>query len=97
MDSAIRRMIVNRHHADEVGYLNVSTRHENVTYKYVLLPVYVINYDYKSKNYVIYANGTTGKIVGKSPVSVWKAILAGVIGAAALAGIILLLYYFMVA
>ncbi len=95
IDSSIRRMIISQYHCDKVAYLNVSTRHNSVTYKYVLLPVYVINYKYKNKNYIIYQNGSTGKTVGKSPVSPWKVTIASVLGVAVLVGIIALFAYFM--
>ncbi len=95
MDKELRDMIIARCHCDVVDYVNVHTRHSNVKYKYVMLPVYVINYNYKKKHYTIYANGTTGKIIGKSPVSPAKASIAGVIGAIVVAGVILLIYYFM--
>lgn len=39
---------------------------------YVLLPVWVMNYDYKGKKYTFAMNGQTGKVVGKPPISVGK-------------------------
>lgn len=80
IDQELRDLIVAKHHADVIGYLNVSTHHERVTYKYALLPVYVISYSYKTKNYTIYSNGSTGKTVGKSPVSPWRVLIASIIG-----------------
>ncbi len=43
--------------------------------KYVMLPVWILNYNYNGKNYEFAMNGQSGKTVGKRPVSVWKAIL----------------------
>lgn len=92
IDEQIRQMIIDRCHCDEVDYLNVRTRHEGVTYKYVILPVYVMNFSYKKKNYVIYQNGSTGKTVGKAPTSPWK--VAGLsIGIAAFFALMVLLWY----
>ena len=93
IDEKLRELIISQYHCDRVDYLNVSTHHSNVTYKYILLPVYIINYNYKGKQYTLYANGSTGKIAGKSPVSPIKATIAGVLGAIAAAGIILLILY----
>jgi len=93
MDSELRDIIVAMHGADVVGYLNVSTNHHNVTYKYALLPVYLINYSYNKKNYVIYTNGSTGKTVGKSPVSPWRVLIASVLGLAVAVGIGALVYF----
>lgn len=72
MDSDIKRGILSQYVYDKVAYLNVSTTHENVTYKYVMLPVYVGNYTYKNKLFNFYVNGSSGKVYGKTPKSVWK-------------------------
>ena len=69
IDSRIRAMILSKHHADVVDYLNISTNHQNVTYKYMLMPVYVGNFTFHSKLYNLYINGSTGKVYGKAPVS----------------------------
>lgn len=75
MESMIRSRIIAMHHCDVVDYVNVTTSHEGVTFKYTLLPVYIINYSHKQKSYTTYINGTTGKISGKTPVCWWKALL----------------------
>ena len=36
---------------------------------YVLLPVWIVCYDYKKSEYIFAMNGQTGKIVGKPPLS----------------------------
>ena len=87
MDSVIYRSILNCHSHDVVDYLNVSTTHNNVTYKYVLLPVYHLNYKYGKKDYSVLVNGNTAKVTGKSPVSPWK-VIACVLGGIVLLGII---------
>ncbi len=94
MDKKIRKEILSHYVYDEFGYLNVSTTHEEVTYKYVMLPVYVGNFRHKKKVYNYYVNGTTGKTWGKSPKSLWK-ILGTIFASAAVIGLIyLLLTYF---
>lgn len=47
----------------------------NITYKYVLLPIYVGHVEYKGTKYPLYLNGQTGKICGKTPKSWWKMLL----------------------
>lgn len=79
MDKSIRSGILNQYIYDVVDYLNVSTVHNNVTYKYVLYPIYRLNYKFKGKQYPISVNGSTGKVIGKTPVSFWRVL--GVIGA----------------
>ena len=41
--------------------------------EYVLLPVWIINYEYKGEHYRFAMNGQTGKTVGVLPVSKAKA------------------------
>ena len=72
MDKSIRSGILGMYHHDVVDYLNVSTTHNNVTYKYVLYPIYRLNYKFKKKEYPISVNGTTGKVFGKTPISPWR-------------------------
>ena len=95
IDAKIREMIIDSCNCDRVDYMNIKTRHSDVTYKYVMLPVYVISYSYKKKNYVIYANGNTGKIVGKTPVSPVRATIAAVLGTGIVGLIIWLIYMFL--
>ncbi len=95
MDDAIKREILKRYRYDVLDYINVSTRHENVTYKYVMLPVYVGNYTYKKKLYNFYVNGCTGKVTGKTPLSSWKILGTVFLGLAIVAGIALLAYFYL--
>lgn len=69
MDKVIRQRILRQYDYDVVDYLNVSTKHENVKYKYVMLPVYVGNFTFRQKLYNFFINGTTGKTYGKYPKS----------------------------
>ncbi|OYO90869.1 hypothetical protein CG709_13050, partial [Lachnotalea glycerini] len=48
-------------------------RLDNTSSKYVLLPVWLLNYRYLGKNFVFAMNGQTGKVVGDLPVSKKKA------------------------
>ena len=93
IDRVIRRGILNQYVYDVVDYLNVSTEHNAVTYKYVMLPVYVGNFKYKKKIFNFYVNGTTGKVHGKTPVSALK-VLFTILGGLGLIALIGLLIYF---
>lgn len=62
-----------------------------VTAKYAMLPVWLLNVTYKEKEYLYAINGETGKIVGKLPISVqklWIAIATSMVGGYMLATII---------
>ena len=52
--------------------LDLDMKINNVTYKHVLLPIYVGYTEYNNKKYEIYINGQTGKVSGKTPKSGWK-------------------------
>ena len=86
MERIIRQDIKAQYNADVEDYLEVSTGHYNVTYRYLLLPIWFCNLPYKQKKYPFYINGTTAKVVGKVPRSAGKiaalvfGILAGLAG-----------------
>lgn len=92
MDAAIKKAILSKYIYDELAYLNVSTTHDGVTYKYVMLPVYVGNFNYNKKLYNFYVNGMTGKVWGKTPKSPLKIAVAVVLGVAAVVGVAVLIY-----
>ncbi len=72
IDGELKRLILSQYVHDRVAYLNVSTVHERVTYKYVMLPVYVGAFNFKKKLYNFFVNGSTGKVSGKTPKSAFK-------------------------
>ncbi len=91
MDDKIRRGILSNYVYDRVAYLNVSSSHSDVKFKYVMLPVYVGNFNYKQKLYNFYVNGSSGKVYGKTPKSILKILLSVLIGVLAVAGVIWLI------
>lgn len=66
----------------------ISTDIKDVTFKHILLPVWLAAYKYRGKTYRFVVNGRTGAVQGERPYSTWKiafavvagAIVAGVIG-----------------
>lgn len=88
IDAKLRTAILASYGYDVIDYLNVSTVHSGVTYKYVLFPVYKFNYRFKKKDYGLTVNGNSGKIIGKTPVSPLRVFIAVVIALAIICGII---------
>lgn len=80
LKSGISSKIRSRHNADHVRNLVVNTEFNDVTYKYLLLPIWVSHFKYNDKVYQFMVNGQTGKVAGKTPISVPKVILAIVLG-----------------
>ena len=69
---------------------SVDTRYEAITYKHLLLPVWLLAYRYNEKTFQVFINAATGEVQGERPWSVWK--ILGAIGlVAAIAGIIALI------
>lgn len=59
------------------GYATTSYQNRNINLRethadYVLLPVWMVCYDYKKSEHIFAMNGQTGKIVGKPPLSKGK-------------------------
>lgn len=55
------------------GYATVNVIHQDVQLKqksqdYAMLPVWIMNYKYRNKQYMLMINGQTGKMIGKLPV-----------------------------
>ncbi|HFQ15267.1 MAG TPA: primosomal protein N' (replication factor Y) - superfamily II helicase, partial [Rhodobacteraceae bacterium] len=88
MDAVIRRDIRFDIGGDEQRIGSVNTTISDVTFKHVLLPVWLAAYKYRGKSYRFVVNGQTGKVKGERPYSAWKIafavllglIVAGVIG-----------------
>lgn len=75
IDSRIRRGIRSQVFGDEVRIQSVSTAFSNVTFKHILLPVWISAFDYKGKVYRFMVNGQTSEVDGESPVSALKVTL----------------------
>ena len=63
------------HRADHVRQLTLDTDYNNITYKYLLLPIWISNFKYNDKVYQFMINGQTGKVAGKTPLSIPKIII----------------------
>jgi len=63
-------------HADRAGSVSFSTQFDKITYKYVLIPVWISSFVFKGKTYHFVVNGQTGKVGGKAPISVLRVIMA---------------------
>lgn len=81
--------IKREHRADRVRNVKLGTDYSNITYKYLLLPIWVSNFKYNDQVYQFMVNGQTGKVAGKTPISVPKVIIT-VVGIIA---VIAILYY----
>ena len=89
MQEYIRKNIVASYHADRVAYLNLNTTHNSKSFKSMYVPIYVTGTKYKEKLYSQYVNGSTGRVTGNFPKSVFKITLTVILGLALLALLVL--------
>lgn len=89
LKNRIANKIRNEKNADRTNNIYLNTKYYDITYKYLLLPIWVSNFKYKDAVYQFMVNGQTGKVAGKTPLSIPRILLA-VFGVIAL---IVLLYY----
>lgn len=77
-DSDLRRR--NRRRTDNkpvdvVRNLTVQTSYNDMTYKYILLPIWISSFKYQDKVYHFMVNGQTGKVSGETPTDWLKVFL----------------------
>ena len=70
--------------------LQVESVFSGQTFKHVLVPIWLLTYDYGAQHYQVVINGYTGVIAGKYPKSWVKILFAVLAGLAAVGGIVLL-------
>lgn len=85
MDRMIRRDVKYDIGGDAQRVTSVDTTVSDVTFKHILLPVWLAAYKYRGNTYRFVVNGRTGRVQGERPYSAWK------IGFAVLAGLVLAL------
>jgi hypothetical protein len=90
MDAAMTRLCASEVPGDTHRNLQVATDYSGQTFKHVLVPIWLLAYNYGASNYQVVINGYTGAMAGKYPKS-WVKIMFAVLGAMALAGFVLLL------
>jgi predicted RNA-binding Zn-ribbon protein involved in translation (DUF1610 family) len=87
----IRSAILSKYDYDVVSRLNVRTRHTDITFKYILLPVWVSNFKHNDEIFNFFINGISGKTSGKRPYSAPKILAAVGVGIAAAAALLFLI------
>lgn len=72
---------------DEQRISSMSAHYAEITFKHVLLPVWLASYRWKNTPYRVVINGRTGRVTGERPYSVWKIALAVIVALGVAAGI----------
>jgi ribosomal protein S27E len=90
MDTVIRSMIRRQIGGDQQRIDSLQTKHSQITFKHVLMPLWISAYRYNEKPYRFLINGRTGKVRGERPYSIFKIAMAVI---AALIALGLLIYF----
>jgi hypothetical protein len=69
------RQTVQGYNRVDRGKTEVKVNHSN--WDYTLMPIWILTYRRKNKNYIYAMNGSTGKIYGELPISIPKISLFG--------------------
>ncbi len=72
----------------------ISTSYSAITFKHILLPVYVVAYLFNQKSYQVLVNARTGDVQGERPYSIWKIVLFSLAALIALICIIIICLVF---
>ena len=91
MDAEARRLCSAQVPGDTQRNLQVETDYSGQTFKHILVPIWLLTYNYGPRNFQVVLNGYTGSIAGKYPKS-WVKITLAVLGGLAAAAILLLLF-----
>jgi hypothetical protein len=72
IDATVYNLIREDIGGDQQRVHQVSTSYREVTFKHVLLPVWVSAYRFRDKTFRFLVNGQTGEVAGESPLSWFK-------------------------
>jgi hypothetical protein len=91
MEGQIRRDIRRDIGGDEQRITDMNTRISDVTFKHILLPIWVAAYKFRGQSYRFVVNAQTGKVEGERPYS-WIKIALAVLAGGIVLGIVAYLY-----
>ncbi len=87
IDSAIEQEVRSRIGGDTQRVTSIHSRYDAITFKHLLLPLWLMVYRYNDKVYQILINAGTGEIQGERPYS-WVKIMFAVLGIATVGTVI---------
>ncbi len=87
IDQAIRSEVRRRIGGDTQRIHQIQTKCDAITYKHLLLPLWLLTYRYRDKPYRVLVNAATGEVQGDRPYSWVKITFAVLLGLAAALGI----------
>lgn len=91
MEDVISGLIRRDIGGDEQRIYNVNTNYRDITFKHLLLPLWISAYRFRNKVYRFIINARTGEVKGERPYSVWKIIFAVLLAIIVIGGTIFLI------
>lgn len=76
LTSGVSSKIRSQYNADRVENVVLKTSYSNITFKYLLLPVWMSSFNYNGKQYNFMVNGQNGKVSGHAPISALRVAIA---------------------
>jgi DNA-directed RNA polymerase subunit RPC12/RpoP len=88
MEPTIDRSIRSDIGGDEQQITSKKTQYDNITFKHILLPVWMGAYKFRDKTYSFLVNARTGEVKGDAPISFWKVLGLVLLGLIIIGGIL---------
>ncbi len=85
MHAALEQLCARQVPGDTYRNLRIRPDYSARTFKHVLVPVWLLSYNYGTRAFQVVANGYTGKLAGRYPYSVWKILFVVLLALIALA------------
>ena len=90
MDQKLAALCAQAVPGDTYRNLNVNSNYSGQTFKHILVPLWLLTYNYGARTFQVVSNGFTGAIAGRYPKS-WVKILLAVLAALVTIAVIALL------
>ena len=79
MQDVIRNDVSSDIGGDLQQITHLDTRHQDIRFKHILLPIWMAAYKYRGKSYRFVVNGQTGEVQGERPYSLWKIVILALV------------------
>ena len=76
MEQVLKRETRRRIGGDAQRITDFDVRYDAITYKHLLLPLWLMSYRYGDRTFQVVINAVTGQVYGERPWSVWKIVFA---------------------
>lgn len=92
IEKRVERIVKNDIGGDRQKITETSITHHNITFKHILLPIWISSFRYHRKNYSFTINAQTGEVSGERPYSIFKIICAGLGGIVLIALLVYIIF-----